>query len=112
MKYRFTDLAAAEVRTITRFYTRERRALGVSFVEALYQTTFLVAENPGLGGLLGEGYRRLMLQRFPYSMVYIVDPESDTIRIVSVSHQRRRPDRWKDRVEEFAPQYALLQSAA
>ena len=112
MKYRFTDLAAVEVRTITRFYTRERRALGVSFVEALYQTTSLVAENPGLGSPLGEGYRRLMLRRFPYSIVYIVDPESDTIRIVSVSHQRRRPDRWKDRVEESASQYALLQSAA
>ena len=35
MKYRCTDLAVTEVRTITRFYTRERRALGVSFVEAL-----------------------------------------------------------------------------
>ena len=112
MPSRFTDLAAVEVRTITRFYTRERRALGASFVEALYEATSLVAENPGLGSPLGDGFRRLVLQRFPYSMIYIVDPESEAIRIVSVSHQRRGPDRWKDRVEESAPQYALLQSAA
>ena len=49
MKYRFTDLAAAEVRTITRFYTHERRALGVSFVEALYEATSLVAEMVDVG---------------------------------------------------------------
>ncbi len=112
MKYRFTDLASAEVRSITRFYARERRALGASFVEALYQATSLVAENPKVGSPLGDGYRRLMLRQFPYCMVYIVDPDSGMIRIVSVSHQRRRPDRWKGRIEEPVTRYDALELAA
>jgi plasmid stabilization system protein ParE len=112
MKYRFTDLAAADVRSIARFYARERRALGASFVEALYQATALVAENPRVGSPLGDGYRRVTLRQFPYCMDYIVDPKSEMIRIVAVSHQRRRPDRWKGRVEEFVPRYDVLELAA
>ncbi len=38
-----------------------------------------------------------MLRRFPYMIVYLVDP--DEIFIVAVAHVRRLPGYWTSRVE-------------
>ncbi len=40
--------------------------------------------------------RRKVLRRFPYSVVWLVEPTE--IVIVAVAHARRRPGYWQDRV--------------
>jgi hypothetical protein len=40
--------------------------------------------------------RRLVMQRFPFSVVCLDDPNS--VIIVAVAHSKRRPGYWKDRV--------------
>jgi len=42
------------------------------------------------------GARRLVLHRFPFSIVYLDDPE--TVNIVAVAHAKRKPGYWKMRV--------------
>lgn len=42
------------------------------------------------------GTRRFVMQRFPFSIVYLDDP--DLITIIAVAHSKRRPGYWKDRV--------------
>jgi plasmid stabilization system protein ParE len=42
------------------------------------------------------GTRRFVLQRFPFSVVYLDDP--DLVIIVAVAHSRRKPGYWKDRI--------------
>jgi len=58
----------------------------------------LVGATPELGApyVEGEGIRRVLLQRFPFAVVYQVEPE--LILIVAVAHQRRRPGYWRDRI--------------
>jgi hypothetical protein len=36
------------------------------------------------------------MQRFPFSVVYLDDPESVTI--VAIAHSKRKPGYWKDRL--------------
>lgn len=50
---------------------------------------------PGMGATYEFGTRRIVLPRFPYSVVYEV--HADHIVIVAVAHQRRRPGYWRDR---------------
>lgn len=57
-------------------------------------TSFL-KEFPELGAPYRTKYRRLPMARFPYSIVYSIEP--DAVWILAVAHQRRRPDYWKDR---------------
>jgi toxin ParE1/3/4 len=40
--------------------------------------------------------RRLVMRRFPFSVVYLDDP--DLITIIAVAHSKRKPGYWKDRV--------------
>ena len=112
MKYRFNELASEDVQTITRFYIQERRNLGVGFIEELFRSVSLLTENPYLGQTISDGYRRLTLRRFPYALVYRIEKETDTIRIMAVRHQRRRPRDWGNRVDEPGSQYTILPEVA
>ncbi len=40
--------------------------------------------------------RRLVMQRFPFSIVYL--DELDSVIVVAVAHSKRKPGYWKDRV--------------
>jgi len=42
--------------------------------------------------------RRIVLRRFPYSVVYWPDPED--LLVVAVAHQRRKPGYWRSRVSQ------------
>jgi plasmid stabilization system protein ParE len=43
-----------------------------------------------------HGTRRLVIQRFPFSVIYLDD--SDLITIIAVAHSKRKPGYWKDRL--------------
>jgi len=54
-------------------------------------------ENPGLAPEIDSGIRRLVLAKFPFSLIYEVDGE--VILIVAVAHLRRRPQYWSERLK-------------
>ena len=41
------------------------------------------------------GTRRFVLHRFPFSIIYLDDP--DVLSIVAVAHNKRKPGYWKQR---------------
>jgi toxin ParE1/3/4 len=43
-----------------------------------------------------HGTRRLVLQRFPFSVVYL--DNANVVNVVAVAHNKRRPGYWKDRL--------------
>jgi len=43
-----------------------------------------------------HGTRRFVLHRFPFSIVYLDDP--DAVSIVAVAHSKRKPGYWKTRI--------------
>jgi toxin ParE1/3/4 len=105
MRYRFSQSAELDVWSVTRFYIQERRELAVDFIEELHRVLSLVQENQQIGQRVGAVYRRIPLRRFPYVLHYRIDEDASLIRIVAVSHQKRRPGHWADRVEEPVPLY-------
>ncbi|MBU1775437.1 MAG: type II toxin-antitoxin system RelE/ParE family toxin, partial [Gammaproteobacteria bacterium] len=48
------------------------------------------------GAPVADGFRRVIVRRFPYSVVYRAKGEH--IYIIAVAHQRRHPNYWSDRV--------------
>lgn len=100
MRICFTRQASADVQSIINFYTGLRRELGVDFINELYQRVHRLPANPELGPRSFRDYWRLILHRFPHFVIYRIDHEADVIRIVAVYDQRRRPDSWRNRVEE------------
>lgn len=90
-------LAAAELVESARFYDRRRTGLGDDFLSAVDAVQALIRTQPQLGrrGLLGTLSFRT--QRFPFRVVYELQP--DRIWIVAVAHLSRRPGYWARRLE-------------
>jgi plasmid stabilization system protein ParE len=78
------------------YYSQEATAeLGRAFVSEFERSTALLGEQPELGAPWRGEMRRFPLRRFPYSIIYYL--RNDSVRILAVAHQSRKPGFWRDR---------------
>jgi len=94
--YRFLPPAEEEMAEASLTYEAASTRLGDDFLDDVQRVIDAVREYPSLGPGVGGKFRRVLLHRFPFSLIYTV--ESDAILIVAVAHQRRRPDYWRNRL--------------
>ena len=93
--YSFHPEAEAELEDASLFYESRMLGLGKSFAAEVERTIYLIREFPDAGSPAGLTRRRVLVARFPYSVVYRHD--ADSVVIVAVAHQRRRPGYWRQR---------------
>ena len=90
-------LAADELIDGAVYYAREGAvALADDFIAEFERSVALLDEFPALGSVWRGNFRRLPMRRFPYSIIYVVSEE--TLRVVALAHQWRRPGYWRARV--------------
>ena len=87
--------AARDIEEAFEWYENRRIGLGDEFLDAVQQTLLLVAERPGAYPVIHRDTRRVVLHRFPYTLLYRED--SDQIVIVACMHMRRSRGRWQSR---------------
>ncbi len=93
MSYKFLRPALAEVREAVTFYESKAPGLGREFLTELRATIQRITTNPQAWTALTEEIRRCRLRRFPYGVIYTIEP--DHILIVSVMHLHRHPKSWQ-----------------
>lgn len=92
----FLPAAEAEFLEELDGYAAEDLELAADFlaeVEAAAQRTALFPEH---GSPHLAGTRRIVLRRFPYSFVCVIEPESTLV--VAIAHHRRKPGYWRNRL--------------
>lgn len=77
------------------FYEAAAAGLGDDFLDDVQHAIDSVREHPELGAALGFHFRRLLVRRFPFSIIYANEPTQ--IVVVAAAHQRRAPEYWKGR---------------
>jgi len=95
--YRFLQPAEDEMIEASLFYEAASTGLGNSLLDDVQRVVDRLREHPYLGHVVDRDLRKILLHRFPFSLIYSV--ETDAILIVAVAHYGRRPDYWRDRVE-------------
>lgn len=95
------DDAADEAAEAAAWYERQHEGLGFAFEQAVYAALDLLEEGivpltpmPGSAGK--RGARRLILKRFPYSVV--VREQDAEVVVIAFAHHARRPGYWRDRL--------------
>jgi toxin ParE1/3/4 len=91
----FHEEADAEVIDAARYYETQTPGLGISFLIDLENAVNELRAHPEAYQLISHDIRHKLLRRFPYIVLYAVEP--DRIRVLAVGHQRRRPDYWHHR---------------
>lgn len=93
--------AEAELEFIqaTDYYRNISPQLARKFVDAFQEAMADIQLFPEMAEQTHPiGVRRAQMKKFPYSVLYLLDP--DAIFIIAVAHHQRHPDYWLHRLVE------------
>ncbi len=93
MTVRFLEIARVELREAAQYYEAQRRGLGAEFRDEIRLTLERIKHFPDAWQTLSENTRRCQTRRFPYGVIYRVEP--DGILVVAIAHLHRRPGYWR-----------------
>ncbi|MCF6300545.1 MAG: type II toxin-antitoxin system RelE/ParE family toxin [Proteobacteria bacterium] len=93
----FHPKASEELAISAEFYETKVSRLGIKFLNEVERMTQVLEETPMLGIELKTPFRRAVLHRFPFSLIYTA--EENTLWFVAVAHHKLKPGYWKVRVD-------------
>ena len=95
MTFSFHPEANKELWNALEYYETCERCLGEEFYLEVQTTIDRILSFPQTWPVLEAEVRRCLVHRFPYGVLYSVEP--DGVFILAVMHLRRDPDYWKHR---------------
>jgi len=105
VNYRLSESAVEDLQSAIDHYRPISRGLAAGLIEEVARCLKLLSSNPYVGRSISEHFRRMPLNRYPYFVIYQVDAEQ--IFVLSVYHQRRHPELWRNRIQEEPAIYQL-----
>ena len=92
---RFLSPAEWEMVQAARYYESKVPVLGSEFLSEVQRIVKGIEANPEAAPRVKGEIRRRIVRRFPYAVLYQIDP--DEIVILAVMHLRRHPNYWHGR---------------
>ena len=85
-----------ELREAVRFY-RDNAGYRIAgdFRDAVVRTAEQLREHPEIGLRIYHNARRILVDNYPYSLIYRFDPSG--VIVIAVAHHSRRPGYWVER---------------
>jgi plasmid stabilization system protein ParE len=78
------------------WYEQQQTGLGIHFLECVTEVLERVESFPEAYETVVEDVRRAVVRKFPYVILYKVEPSQ--ILVLAVFHSKRDPQTWHDRV--------------
>ena len=91
----YLEEAVVEAAAAAEWYAARSAAAAAGFEAELAEAESAIHALPSAWPPYDYGTRRYLLRRFPFSVIYRIEP--NRILIVAVAHGRRRPGYWRDR---------------
>ena len=92
---RLHDAADVELNEAADYYDLESPGLGEVFLKDIEKGFRRIREHPDAATAVAPGIRKLVLTRFPFAIIY--STRADTVRVLAIAHQRKRPYYWRSR---------------
>jgi plasmid stabilization system protein ParE len=90
-----SKVAEADIQDTYLYYESCRQGLGQEFMLTLEAAMASITRNPGQYRAVYKNVRRLVLNRFPYSIFFIY--RQSQVIVLAVMHARRDPALWQRR---------------
>jgi toxin ParE1/3/4 len=94
--YRVHPKAWEEIEAAADWYLQRSPDASAGFLAPLFDGLENVSASPTRWPLYLYGTRRFVMERFPFSIIYLDKPE--VVTVVAVAHSKRKPGYWKRRV--------------
>ena len=92
----FHPEARAEFLEAARYYHQQKPGLGLQYISAIETLLGRIGTNPLRFHPIEENIRQARVLRFPYGVIYRVRLKD--IQIIAVTHLKREPNYWRDRL--------------
>ena len=99
MKIRFYPESVEEFEVAASYYESIYNKLSLDFISEVKAEIKRILENPTLLPIHKDDTRKILLSKFPYYIVYLIDNNNDTVWIIAISHNKRLPEYWKQRIK-------------
>lgn len=97
MTYNFLPETEKEFNDSIDYYESCQKGLGTEFSVEIYRTIERIIEYPLAWANVSNNCRRCMTGRFPYGIIYSIEPDK-TILIIAVMNLHRYPYYWVNRI--------------
>jgi plasmid stabilization system protein ParE len=95
MTYQYHPEAAKELTSSIQYYERKSNGLGAEFFDEVEEAIAQALTHSKSGTLITEQNRRILLQRFPFELIY--DVKDEVITLIAIKHMKQRPGYWESR---------------
>jgi plasmid stabilization system protein ParE len=89
---RFLRPAELEMLDAAHYYELQAAGLGLDFLDKIDSAIQDITEDPMRWPVIRSHIRRRLIHRFPYGLIYRIDP--DEVLILATMHLHRHPDYW------------------
>ncbi len=96
MEVDFLPVAEQELFDISEYYESKAENLGYKFLDQVERSLASIKENPKAWQKISINVHRCLVNRFPYSLLYVI--EDQRILVIAVMPSRRKPKYWKSRL--------------
>ncbi len=97
MCVKFLQEAEEEFEMPASYYQEQSSGLGLEFISEVQRTCRLISASPNASTKIHNDIRWKLVRRFPFAVIYKV--KLDSILIIAVAHQRRKPGYWLSRMK-------------
>jgi len=88
----------AEIKAAYTWYQDKAAGLGDDFIHELESSFGAIVELPQTWPKFKKNFRRFLLSRFPFSVIY--RQQGAKIFVVAVMHQSKKPNYWLQRITQ------------
>ena len=99
-KVLFEKDAKTDIDEIIAWYEKEQVGLGFSFLFYLGEAVSVISNNPKSYQNIYKDVRRIMLEKFPYSIYFYINESKTEVIVYTVIHQHRNQKVWKRRTSK------------
>lgn len=92
----FTQEADNDIVDAYLWYQRQRAGLGEEFLSSVEARLASILRNPDQFDPLHESFRRALVRRFPYAIIF--ETSDEQITVYAVMHCSRDETRWRRRL--------------
>lgn len=93
----YTPEAKVEIKKAAEYYEGCKQGPGQAFLIEVESTIQRLSQHPLTWRKISRQFRRCLLKKFPYGIIYSVD--EDEIFVAAVMHLKRKPEYWKKRIK-------------
>lgn len=80
------------------WYEEQSLGLGVEFLRCVETALLVIQRNPLMYPAVHDSYRRSLVRRFPFAILFEFEPNQNRCVVYAVFHCSQDPEKWRGRL--------------